>query len=72
MRHVSEFKEKLNPDKVASTAKMEPKQINDLKKTRANKLYELDQIEPLFGELEVVETIDPFQFYCHILPNHYT
>ena len=42
MKHVSEFKEKLNLDKLASTAKMESKQI--IFKTGANKLYELEGI----------------------------
>ena len=54
---MSEFKEKFNPGKLASTAKMDPKQII-LEKTEANKLYEFYQVEPPFGELEVAETID--------------
>ena len=55
---MSEFKEKFNPGKLASTAKMEPKQIIFFKKTEANKLYEFYQVEPPFGELEVAETIN--------------
>ena len=57
LKHVSEFKEMFNPGKLASTAKMEPKQII-FKKPEANKLYEFYQVEPPFGELEAAKTID--------------
>ena len=33
---------------------------------------EFDQVESSFEELEIIKTIDPLQFYRHILPNHYT
>ena len=53
---MSKFKENFIPGKLATTAKMEPKQI--IFKTEANKLYNFYQVEPSFGELEVDETID--------------
>ena len=60
MKHVSEFKENFNSDKLARTDKIKPKQFIFLK-------LEFDQD---VGELEVIKTIDPLQFYRHILPNH--
>ena len=63
MKHVSEFKETVNPDKFAKTEKIKPKQVIFLK-------LEFDQDEPYVGELEENNTIDPLQFYRHILPNH--
>ena len=64
MKHVSEFKELFNPDKLASTAKINPKQV----------FFEelvFGQDEVSFGDLEIIETIDPLQLYRHILLNHY-
>ena len=58
--HVSEFKENFNSDKLARTDKIKTKQFIFLK-------LEFDQD---VGELEVIKTIDPLQFYRHILPNH--
>ena len=72
---MSEFEEKLNPDKLASTAKIERKAEQVFfkqKKYIVKKWFEFDQVDPSFGELEVIENIDPLQFYCHSLPNHYT
>ena len=63
MKHVSEFKENINPDKLARTEKIKPKQVIFMK-------LEFDQDESYVGELEVNKTIDPLQFYRHILPNH--
>tara|TARA_B110000908_G_C10105215_1_gene380482 strand:+ start:281 stop:553 length:273 start_codon:yes stop_codon:yes gene_type:complete len=65
VKDVSEFKEMLNPIKLANTAKINPNQV----------FFEelvFGQEEVSFGDLEVIETIDPLQLYRHILPNHYT
>jgi len=64
VKHVSEFKEMLNPIKLANTAKINPNQV----------FFEelvFGQDEVSFGDLEVIETIDPLQLYRHILLNHY-
>ena len=65
MKHVSEFKELFNPDKLASTAKINPNQV----------FFEelvFGQYEVSFGDLEVIETINPLQLNRYILPNHVT
>ena len=52
MKHVTEFKEKLNPDKLASTDKIKPKQI-------IFKKMEFNQVESSFEELEIIKNYRP-------------
>jgi hypothetical protein len=64
VKHVSEFKEMLNPIKLANTAKINPNQVFE------ELVFGQDEVS--FGDLEVIETINPLQLNRYILPNHVT